>query len=90
VLIDRAQTLAVETMRRQSSQWVLLYQDSLAELWGRSDKYNDPTSKSYVPASSRQITDQPQTGQVTWPALPNGAHAANGNAYRSRVLERTA
>ncbi len=72
VLIGREQTYAVQIMQEHRDQWTLLYQDSLAQLWGRSDKYDDPTGPDYVPQANRLIGDAPQAGHVAWPALPRG------------------
>jgi hypothetical protein len=70
VLIDREQTYAVQMMQEHRDAWTLMYQDSLAQLWGRSDKYDDPFGLDYVPPARRVIGDEPQTGSVPWPALP--------------------
>lgn len=69
VLIDRHLPHAVAVMNRQWD-WVLLYQDSLAQLWGHRRKYDDPHSRNYVPPSKRDVSDRPQTGYAHWPALP--------------------
>lgn len=70
LLVDRKQTHACQTVREASDEWVLLYCDSLAELWGRRAVYDDPTSESYIPASRRQVEPEPQTGAVSWPGFP--------------------
>ena len=44
VLIARGQEPSVEVMNRQRDRWVLLYQDELAQLWGRTARYGDPQS----------------------------------------------
>jgi len=69
VLIDRGQPHSVEVMQNQSKHWVLLYRDGLAQLWGRRERYDDPQSPDYLPRLERRITDEPQQGHVTWPAL---------------------
>jgi hypothetical protein len=56
-------------MRRQTA-WTLLYQDSLAQVWGRSETFNDPESPQYVSPEERVIGDDVQQGLVAWPALP--------------------
>jgi hypothetical protein len=56
---------------------VLLYQDSLAQLWGRSTRYDDPHNPDYLPPSNRQISDAPQTGYVLWPATPKSAEKSS-------------
>ncbi len=70
VLIDRDQTFSVQVMQEHKDEWTLLYQDELAQLWGRADKYDDPRRCDYVPPDRRVIGDAPQTETVPWPALP--------------------
>ena len=45
VLISRLQEPSVEVMTARKGEWVLLYQDSLAQLWGRASKYDDPDER---------------------------------------------
>jgi len=70
VLINRYQPHSVEVMRHQTADWVLLYQDSLSQLWGKRTKYADPHSDAYLPLAARNITENIQEGEVDWPALP--------------------
>ncbi|MCC9606347.1 hypothetical protein LOC69_10660 [Blastopirellula sp. JC733] len=70
VLIDRGQPYSTEAMRQHADQWTLLYQDSLAQLWGRRDEYGDPGSPQFISPQQRQISDAPQIGAVSWPAHP--------------------
>ena len=70
VVISRRQQPAIDVMQTQTELWSLLYQDSLAQVWGIKSKFDNPRHDSYLPPSSRQISDQPQTGYATWPALP--------------------
>jgi hypothetical protein len=77
VLISRAAAPAVEVMTGRPD-WALLYQDGLAQLWGRRRRYDDPASPDYLPADERSITDRPQAGLVPWPALPAGLRRAGG------------
>jgi hypothetical protein len=72
VLIRRESPHAIETLRARP-EWVLLYQDDLAQLWGRRDRYDDSASPSYLPPSERELTDRPQSGWAAWPAFPDGA-----------------
>jgi hypothetical protein len=69
VLISRWQKPSVNTMQRQKG-WVLLYQDDLAQLWGRSSKYDDPQSAHYVEPRYREIGEALQRGFAHWPAMP--------------------
>jgi hypothetical protein len=72
VLLSRWQRPSVDVMQRQQGRFVLLYQDALAQLWGRASRYADPASPDYLPPAQRQISDTPQTGHANWPALPGG------------------
>jgi hypothetical protein len=72
VLISRLQLPSVEVMQAQPrSAWVLLYQDSLAQLWGRANRYDDPNSIYFVSPQHREIGNSAQLGSARWPALPN-------------------
>lgn len=70
VLIDRGQPHSVQVMQSQAHRWVLLYQDGLAQIWGRRERYHDPQSPDFFPLQNRRVGDEPQAGHVTWPALP--------------------
>jgi hypothetical protein len=70
VLISRGQSCSVNAMFRSQENWTLLYQDKVAQVWGRTAKYGEPSNSNYIPLAHRKITDDKQTGSVTWPALP--------------------
>jgi hypothetical protein len=70
VLISRHQKHSVHVMQQHADEWVVLYQDKLAQLWGRRTRYDDPCSLDYIPVAERKIGDAPQTGYASWPALP--------------------
>ncbi|QDU58672.1 hypothetical protein [Aeoliella mucimassa] len=74
VLIDRQYNQPIEVMRLESEKpnpaWTLIYQDGLAQLWGRSSIYNDPQSDQYVAPEERLITDTLHVTAFDWPALP--------------------
>jgi hypothetical protein len=76
VLIDRKQTYSVKVMQEHRKEWSLLYQDSLAQLWGRADKYDNPQHPDYIPPEDREISEAPQRGSVPWPALPRRRDAS--------------
>jgi len=82
VLIDRAFKHSTRVMAAQDD-WVLLYQDSLAQLWGRRERYDEPSSLQYLAASLRSISDALQQGSVTWPALPVRQTEANPSTESS-------
>ena len=69
-LIDRNQSNMVDELTARQETWSLLYRDELAELWGRSSKYDSPTSPDYLPPEQRSLRSEPQTGFVAWPAFP--------------------
>ncbi len=70
VLLDRHYPLAARTLEQHSADWTLLYQDGLAQVWGRTARYGDPASPEYLPPSARRLTTSAQTGLAAWPAIP--------------------
>jgi len=71
VLISRLQRPSVEVMEQEKGRWVLLYQDGLAQVWGRAARYDDPNSTFYLEPRKREIGEYPQGGYARWPALPS-------------------
>jgi hypothetical protein len=71
VLVSRLQRPSVRVMEEQQGRWVLLYQDGLAQVWGRAARYDDPNSAYYLPPAKREVGEAPQRGFVRWPALPS-------------------
>ena len=69
VLVDRRFTREEEVMDSQQD-FSLLYQDQLAQLWGRRSKFDAPESPSYLAPASRRISNAEQRGIVAWPAFP--------------------
>jgi len=80
VLVDRRYEHPVQVMKqevtRKKSEWILLYCDRVAELWGHRDRYDDPTLAEYQPPSSRVLDASSRAGVVQWPALPIRSHQA--------------
>ena len=72
VLLNRRQPHGVNVMFRNRESWALLYQDEIAQIWGRRSRFDDPTQADYIPDGSRNISDDEQVGTVTWPAMPHG------------------
>ncbi len=70
VLFERKRKNCVETMESQKDDWCLLYQDSLAQLWGRRSIYDSPGLVTYLGPKDRHITDDKQEDTVPWPAFP--------------------
>jgi hypothetical protein len=70
VFISRRQRPSDEVMESKKDEWVLLYQDGLAQLWGRASRYGDPASEYFVPKADREIGESLQGGFARWPAIP--------------------
>jgi hypothetical protein len=68
-VLDRGQKPAIRIIE-SDPRWTLLYQDSIAQIWGRKDRYDVPASEAYFPPEEREIDESPQTGVVNWPAFP--------------------
>ena len=68
-LVNRNRELCAQTIARHPD-WVLLYQDALAQLWGRRSIYDNQASPDYIPPSARIITNDPQFGAESFPAAP--------------------
>jgi hypothetical protein len=86
VLISRLQEPSVKVMEQQKGVWLLLYQDSLSQLWGRASRYDDPKSAYYLPPSKREVGESPQRGYTVWPALPPYDPTANATAERDLAV----
>ena len=88
-LISRLQIPSMEVMKGQGSAWVLLYQDELAQVWGRASRYGDPARSDFIPPARRQIGEAKQGGFAAWPAIP-GRHQPDAptkeNILASHVL----
>ena len=84
VLVDREYEHSVSVMEEVTtsgaSPWVLLYQDAVAQLWGRRSRFDDPASSHYLSPSSRQISDVRHDDSVPWPALPRQRHEPHVSA----------
>ena len=74
VLLDIRHENAVAIMECEASKdsptWVLLYRDGLAEIWGRSSIYDNPSHCNYFPIASRVMKGATPNGSIQWPALP--------------------
>jgi hypothetical protein len=74
VLIDRHYENAVATMKAEATkpnpEWILLYCDRVAELWGRASRYDDRHSPDFIAAGHRVLDASPREGNIAWPALP--------------------
>ncbi len=70
VLVNQRHSLAIATLKSQAADWVLLYQDQLAQLWGRRSVFDDHQLESYLAPERRQVVLLRQQGSVPWPAAP--------------------
>lgn len=70
VLVSRRYPEPVAIMQRAGDDWVLLYQDALAQLWGRRSKYGDADSRDFIALADRTITERVHADRVPWPARP--------------------
>ena len=66
VLIECERRNSVRTMEACSAEWCLLYQDSLAQLWGRRSIYDDQQSERFLPEHRRHRSNDLQQGRVAW------------------------
>lgn len=82
VLMSRERPQAIAVLEANQTDWVLLYQDSLASLWGRRQRYDNPTSPDYLPPRLRNVGGGRQQGVVAWPALPKGSAAAFSESHQ--------
>ncbi|MEO1495913.1 MAG: hypothetical protein AAFV43_02060 [Planctomycetota bacterium] len=74
VLIERGYETPVRVMREaasgESPTWSLVYQDALAQVWGRAAVVDDPESSRYIAEDWRLVSDHASNTCVPWPALP--------------------
>lgn len=70
VLISRLQRPSVRAMQQHQSDWALLYQDGLSQIWGRRDLFDQPDSPRYLPDQDRRISDVLPQGLAEYPAFP--------------------
>ena len=79
VLVDRSFEQPVSVMQQEAEKdqptWVLLYRDSVAELWGRASRYDHTDSPHFLPLAARPVDAATPSGGVAWPALPVRQHS---------------
>lgn len=75
VLLERKYPTTKAVMKaaaeRENPEWTLLYSDSVAELWGRRSRYDDPASPHYLPPADREFDVKLLEASWQWPALPD-------------------
>ena len=64
---------------------MLLYQESLSQLWGRASRYNDPQSAVYIEPRYREVGEFTQQGFVYWPGIPHYKPAVPAESAPSAV-----
>jgi hypothetical protein len=57
--------------QRENPEWTLLYSDAVAELWGRSSRFDDPHSPNYLPEAVRRRDVPLLEAEFQWPAMPD-------------------
>ena len=74
LLMDRSYEQSVAVMeaegKKQRPEWVLLYRDEVADVWGRASRYDRAESPHYFPVAARATEGGAREGGVAWPALP--------------------
>jgi hypothetical protein len=70
VLLNRHEPYPVAVMQSVQDQWVLLYQDHLAQLWGRRSIYDRQGSVDYFRPEWRSLAVAAPASMIPWPAAP--------------------
>jgi hypothetical protein len=76
VLLGNHHEHARNVLREHQDDWVLVYHDGLAQLWGRRTEVDDPSKPTYFSPNRRQLDGIAQQGTVPWPAAPARRSAA--------------
>jgi len=87
VLVERRYKDCVAVMQRETSkdnpQWVLLYSDAVAELWGRKSRFDEPASSHYLPPAEREFDVKLLEARFQWPAMPDRSLSEEDGEGRS-------
>ena len=83
VLVDRSQRGSVAAIAARDD-WVLLYQDGIAAVWGRRARFDRPGHHDYLPPDRRTISGVMPAGFARWPALPRASGGLIQAASRPR------
>jgi hypothetical protein len=70
VLLGHHHQHALAVLAQAGSEWTLLYQDDLAQLWGRRAVFDRRGHARYLPRHQRPLQKLAQAGTVPWPAKP--------------------
>lgn len=68
VIVERRNSISVQTMQQANDEWVRLYQDPIAQVWGRRDVFADPDSPRFVSEANRLSIDSRPAYWSPWPA----------------------
>ncbi|MDC0934920.1 hypothetical protein OAS39_01445 [Pirellulales bacterium] len=75
ILLDRKYRHARDIMEAEAAaenpEWVRLYRDRIAEVWGRTSRFGDPDGADYLPPEDRVEDPSSRSGVFHWPALPD-------------------
>ncbi len=75
VLVQRSYAPPMAVMQElaegENPSWVMLYSDSVAVLWGRRSRYDDPASPHYLAPELRMHDVRLLEARWQWPALPD-------------------
>ncbi len=91
VLIDRTNKHSAQVMKDESEkadpEWSLIYQDGIAQLWGRYSVYDDPKSPRYLAADERLLTERVHNTAFRWPALPHPSATKTIAKHQSKAAD---
>jgi hypothetical protein len=87
VLLNRHEPFPVSIMQSVQDEWVLLYQDQLAQLWGRRSVFDREGQAAYFPPQRRQLVASAPASTVLWPAAPR--QRDRNRLARSSVLSES-
>ncbi len=71
VLMDCIADVAAVQHLDNHPDWIPLYRDGRAALWGRRSIFDNPALAGYVAPERRRISNVMPTGIAAWPAFPN-------------------
>ena len=72
VLIKDDEFRSIWTLQENSADWTCLYRDGVAQLWGRTELYDDRLSADYLKEADRVNTEIAQR-DVQWPGAPQSS-----------------
>lgn len=71
VLLDCIGDVAAVQHLDRHPDWILLYRDGRAALWGRKSDFDDSGLPGYVAPECRKLSDAMPEGIAAWPGFPN-------------------